>query len=131
MTINPPASKAAWLALVVRLSLSRYVPRFAVISATEWQTGRDECLTRIQRKFSNVRIAVRSCKHNESAGTMGHAGRYCSFGPIDATHRGALIPAAHAVFASYGELHDADEVLIQVWVENAAAMLGVTSADSS
>ena len=131
MTPNEPASKAAWLSLVVRSGLGRYVPRFAIIGVAEWQNNPSVCLTRMQKQFPNERVAVRSSRHNESTGVSGQAGRYRSFGPVDATRRGALIRAVDAVFKSYGELHDADEVLVQTWVAEAAAMLGVTSANST
>ncbi len=131
MTSDQPASKAAWLALVLRSRLGRYVPRLAVIGATEWQENRSDCLTRIQKQFPNAWVAVRSSKHNESGGAAGQAGRYRSFGPVAGNRRSALIRAVNAVFTSYGVLNDADEVLIQMWVADAAAMLGVTSANST
>lgn len=131
MKPNEPASKAAWLSLVVRSGLGRYVPRFAIIGAAEWQNNPSVCLTRIQMCFPSERVAVRSSRHNESGGVTGQAGRYRSFGPVDATRRGALTRAVDAVFKRYGELHDADEVLVQTWVAEAAAMLGVTSANST
>lgn len=126
-----PASKAAWLSQVVRVGRGRTVPRFYVLAATEWRTHRRDCLSRIQKYFLNEPVAVRSSKHDESVGAKGQAGRYRSFGPIDAARGSALTRAIDAVFASYGALHDADEVLVQIWVADATAMLGITSANAT
>ncbi len=124
-------SKAYWLALVRNTRLSRYVPRFDVIAATDWLQRPDECLTHIQQQFLGAQLAVRSSKHNESAGVPDQAGRYRSFGPVDAENRAALNRAVKSVFDSYGCLHEADEVLVQVWMGETTATLGVTSADST
>ena len=129
--LDPPLSKAAWLYLVVRYHLGRYVPRFDVIGKAEWRENQADCVARIQKQFFSVPVAVRSSKHNESDGGIGHAGRYRSLGPVNPIRRGSLISAVNAVFESYGETHHADEVLIQTWVAGAAAVLGVTSANST
>ena len=124
------ASKASWLALVRDSSLSRYVPGFTVITATEWLAQSRECLTQIQQQFAGTQLAVRSSKHNEAAGLPGQAGRYRSCGPVDAANRVALRRAIESVFESYGDLHSADEVMVQVWVADSTATIGVTSADA-
>ena len=125
------ASKASWLALVRDSSLSRYVPGFTVITATEWLAQSRECLTQIQQQFAGTQLAVRSSKHNEAAGLPGQAGRYRSCGPVDAANRVALRRAIESVFESYGDLHSADEVMVQVWVADSTATIGVTSADAT
>lgn len=124
-------SKASWLALVRNSSLSRYVPRFTVITCAEWLAQRRECLTRIQQQFAGAQLAVRSSKYNEAAGLPGQAGRYRSCGPVDAANRVALRRAIKSVFESYGDLHSADEVMVQVWVADSTATMGVTSADAT
>lgn len=125
------ASKASWLVLVRDSRLGRYVPRFSIIAVADWLARRSDCLTRIQRQFAGTQLAVRSSKHNEAAGLAGRAGHYRSFAPIDTGNRAALSRAINAVFKSYGDLHAADEVLLQVWVADSTATIGVTSADST
>ena len=128
---NNSTSKASWLSLVRNSRLRRYVPHFDVIGACEWREQRNQCLLRIQKQFLNVPIAVRSSKHNENGGATGQVGRYRSFGPVDPCRRRGLISAINSVFESYGTLHNADEVLVQSWVVDATAMLGITSANSN
>ncbi len=124
-------SKASWLTLVRGATLGRYVPRFELVTAADWLERPSDCLTRIQRQFAGAQLAVRSSKHNESAGVPGQAGHYRSFGPVDAANRAALSRAVKSVFASYGDLHEADEVMLQLWVANSTATIGVTSADAT
>ena len=129
--MTAPQSKAAWLAAVRNTRLGRHVPHFDVIAATDWLQRPGDCLTRIQRRFPGAQLAVRSSKHNETAGLPGQAGRFRSFGPVDADSRAALRRAIKSVLQSYGDLHEADAVMLQVWVDNTTATIGVTSADST
>lgn len=129
--MTAPKSKAAWLAAVRNTRLGRHVPHFDVIAATDWLQRPGDCLTRIQRRFPGAQLAVRSSKHNETAGLPGQAGRFRSFGPVDADSRAALRRAIKSVLQSYGDLHEADAVMLQVWVDNTTATIGVTSADST
>ena len=124
-------SKASWLALARDSLLGGYVPRFDVITVADWTSRRSECLTRVQQQFAGAQLAVRSSKYNECAGVPGHAGRYRSLGPVDPGNRAALSRAVKAVFESYGGLHESDEVMLQVWVGDATATIGVTSADAT
>jgi hypothetical protein len=106
-------SKAAWLAAVRNTRLGRHVPYFDVIAATDWLERPGDCLVRIHQRFPGAQLAVRSSKHNETAGLPGQAGLYRSFGPVDPDNRAALRRAIKSVFASYGDLHETDEVMLK------------------
>ena len=97
----------------------------------EWRETPHDCLNRIQKRFPDIQVAVRSSAHNEAAAVIGQAGRYRSFGPLDTDSRDALTRAITSVFASYGHWHPTDAVLVQAWVSHSVVTLGVTSADAT
>ena len=117
--------------MILRSRLARYVPPFDVIAAVEWRETPHDCLNRIQKRFQDAQVAVRSSAHNEAAGVIGQAGRYRSFGPLGANSRDALTRAIASVFTSYGHGHPTDAVLVQAWVSDSVVALGVTSADAT
>lgn len=129
--MSPQQSKASWLGLIRNSVLRRKVPRWDVITAADWREDSGLCVARIQRQFPGAQVAVRSSRHDEGAGGVGQAGHHRSIGPVAAANRAALMGAIKSVFASYDAVQDGDEVLVQAWVGDGVATLGVTSAGST
>ncbi len=90
------------------------------ISLGDWRTQQDECLLRIQKKFSAQKLAIRSSAKNEDSWHASNAGRYVSFLDVSAEDAVRVRESIENVFASYDDEDAGHQCLIQPFLQDVA-----------
>src|SRR5690348_9051466 len=109
------STKAGTLAsLQERLKSARIAPLLS-FTVRDWQIGGQACFRDIQGKLGAGPWIVRSSCLREDGAQASCAGAFLSIPGVNET---GLVSAVEQVIASYGEVHLADEVLIQPMLGN-------------
>ncbi|MFW9079734.1 PEP-utilizing enzyme [Pseudomonas sp. P2757] len=97
-----------------RLASARIAPLLA-FSVADWQADRPACIRDIQGRLSAAPWIVRSSCAREDSADASFAGAFLSLANVDDP---GLTDAIEQVIASYGDVHLADEILIQPMLAN-------------
>lgn len=87
-----------------------------IVSAANWQNGRDDMVNHILNRFAGSPIAVRSSAACEDTWDSSHAGAHSSNINVEPS-RAAVIAAIDDVFQSYRNPSPDDQVLVQPMAE--------------
>jgi hypothetical protein len=97
-----------------RLVAARIAPLLA-FTVAHWQADRRACVADIARRLPAAPWIVRSSCGREDSAQASFAGAFLSLPDVD---EAGLESAIDQVIASYGDVHPADEVLIQPMLDN-------------
>ncbi|PWB35390.1 phosphoenolpyruvate synthase [Pseudomonas sp. SDI] len=114
MALHFSTKAGTLISLQERLTSARIAPLLA-FSVGDWQRGRHACFRDIRGRLGNGPWIVRSSCRREDSAQASAAGAFLSLPEVDEAE---LESAIDRVIASYGDVHLADEVLIQPMLGN-------------
>lgn len=79
----------------------------------EWQKNPAVHIRKIQEKFKNCSIIIRSSSSSEDTAHLSNAGKFISVGNVPADKAKNISATIEKVFSSYGKIKPRDQVLIQ------------------
>ncbi|WP_375742076.1 PEP-utilizing enzyme [Corallococcus interemptor] len=108
--------KARTLDLLSELHGPWRISRPHIVRGGDWARDRDAVLQRIQERFGDARVVVRSSCSAEDAWNASNAGRFLSVLDVDAGDTAAVASAISDVFESYGPGAREEKVFLQSYV---------------
>ena len=99
-------------ALRDKLTQAKILP-LEIISGDDFFVNKERAILKLQSKFPEQKVIIRSSSFQEDTDQMSQAGKFLSVLDVDSTDSIALKKAVENVFSSYGTIESSDEVLIQ------------------
>ncbi|XOV79296.1 MAG: PEP/pyruvate-binding domain-containing protein [Aestuariibacter sp.] len=94
-------TKGETLDRIAPLLKQSHVPPLLYFSLSEWFEKKPLVLSRIQEKFSERQLVIRSSSHHEDSWQQSNAGAFCSILDVSASDSPGLCRAIESVIASY------------------------------
>ncbi len=79
----------------------------------DWESKMTQCLNKIEGKFADKKLIIRSSSLNEDSFSVSNAGKYLSLLNIDQSNKRLLINSIQKVINSYTVKHRLNQVLVQ------------------
>ena len=103
------------------------IPKIFFFNYKQWLNDRDTVIEKINKKFSNKLIAVRSSARDEDQKKQSNAGKFRSIMNVQSNNKKKLVSSINKVFKSYSahrNIYSNDQILIQTMI-NKISMSGV------